>query len=183
MPLALIFLLTTLTTSAPAQIYKWRDKGGSLHFTDNLQGVPPEYRDQVNTLDDRLPPVAPPRKIPLERSELGYLVDARVNGSVSVRLIMDTGASATVLSREVARRLGLKVRNDPPVRLRTANGDVRAGWAEVEEIEVGGRRAGPLQVVIHDAVPGADGLLGMNFLGQFRVEIESAAPALILNPH
>ena len=66
--------------------------------------------------------------------------------------------------------------------LQTANGTVEAGWAEVKRIEVGGRRAGPLRVVVHEAVPGADGLLGMNFLAGFRVEIRAAGPSLVLSP-
>lgn len=122
------------------------------------------------------------RSIPLEANELGFLVEARINGETSVRLIVDTGATATVLSPSVARQLGLTVRTEPPVVVRTAGGTVQAGLAEVGEIEVGGRKAGPLRVVIHDAVPGADGLLGMNFLGLFRVELDADAPALLLSP-
>lgn len=167
---------------AGAQIFKWTDETGAVHFTDSLHGVPPQFRDQVGTMDDRLPPPAPTRVIPLEANPLGYLVEARLNGTDAVRLILDTGATSTVLSPSVVRRLGLTVRSDPPVVVRTAGGTVHAGMAEVAEIEVGGRRAGPLQVVVHDAVPGTDGLLGMNFLGLFRVELRADEPALLLSP-
>ncbi len=178
MPLALILA----AGPAVAAIYKWVDEAGTVHFTDNLQQVPPRYRGQVRSMSDRLPPSRPQARIPLESTPSGYLVDVRLNGRTKARLVLDTGASATVLSRGVARRAGLAVRHDPPVRVQTAGGLVTAGWAEVDRVEVGGRTAGPLRAVIHDAVPGADGLLGMDFLGAFRVEIQADGPTLLLNP-
>ncbi len=147
-----------------------------------MQGVPPDYRDQVTSLDDHLPPPRPPQRIPLERNNLGFVVTTRFNGEIPARLVVDTGATSTVISPALARRLGLRVRTDPPVIVRGVTGTAEAGWASVQEIEVGGRRAGPIQVVVHDAVPGADGLLGMNFLGSFRVEILAEGPSLTLSP-
>jgi micrococcal nuclease len=32
---------------ASAEIYRWVDRAGQVHFTDNYHHVPPEYRDQV----------------------------------------------------------------------------------------------------------------------------------------
>ncbi len=133
-------------------------------------------------MDDRLPAPAPVREVRLRRGESGYTVEARIDGSGPVSLVLDTGATSTVLSPRVAERLGLEVSRNPPVLVRTAGGTVEAGAAQVREIEVGGHRAGPLQVVIHDAVAGADGLLGMNFLGLFHVEIRADGPSLILSP-
>lgn len=180
--LALPLALILLAPAAPAEIYRWVDDNGSVHFTDNLFQVPPEYRGRVKSMDDRLPPARPPRKIPLAPSDMGYVVEARVNGAGPVHLIVDTGATATVISPDAARRLGLRVRRDPPVRLRTAGGAVDAGWARVEAIDVAGWKAGPLRVVVHDAVSGADGLLGMDYLGAFHVEIRAEGPYLVLSP-
>lgn len=167
---------------AAAQIYRWTDANGTVHFTDSLHSVPPEHRPGVGTMDDRLPAPAPRRNVPLRHGESGYVVEARIDGSEPVRLVVDTGATATVISPRVAERLGLAVTRDPPVLVRTAGGTVEAGAARVREIEVGGHRAGPLHVVVHDAVAGADGLLGMNFLGLFHVEIRADGPSLILSP-
>jgi clan AA aspartic protease (TIGR02281 family) len=177
-------LASALVFASPGfgQIYRWTDDRGTVHFTDNLEAVPPAQRGLVGTMDDRLPSPEPPRIVPLEANEAGYVVQARINGAATVRLILDTGATATVLSPAVAARLGLEVRREPAVLVRTAGGTVRAGTAEVDEIEVGGRRAGPLQVIVHDALPGADGLLGMNFLGLFHVELRAGERALLLTP-
>ncbi|GAB6062691.1 hypothetical protein JCM30394_14200 [Deferrisoma palaeochoriense] len=177
-------LLVSLALSLPAgaEIYRWTGPDGTVHFTDNLEQVPPDQRPRVRTLDDRLPPPRAPDRVPLEDAGAGYLVDVRIDGRGPVRLVLDTGATSTVVSPEAARRVGLRVRTDPPVELHTAGGKIRAGWAEVRSLEVGGRSRGPLKVVVHDAVPGADGLLGMDFLGAFRVELRSDGPSLVLHP-
>lgn len=163
-----------------AEIYQWTDDRGVTHFADSPHAVPQGQR--VRTLDDRLAPPPPPATIPLEQVGGGYAVPVRIEGRDTARLVVDTGASVTVLSSAVARRLGLVVRRDPLVTLRTANGTVEAGWAQVQQIEVGGRQGGPLRVVIHDALPDLDGLLGMDFLGAFRVELRAEVPALVLSP-
>ena len=45
----LILLLALPSISHAADIYKWVDKNGTAHFTDDISKVPPEYRDQVKT--------------------------------------------------------------------------------------------------------------------------------------
>ncbi|MBI5017754.1 MAG: TIGR02281 family clan AA aspartic protease [Deltaproteobacteria bacterium] len=189
LPLALTLCLA-LAAPVAGEIYRWTDDAGSVHFTDSLQNVPSRYRSQIQTRSDKLPdaparpapaPASTPR-VALERLDGGYVVAASINGRETARLLLDTGASTTLLSPRLADRLGLTVRRVPPAVLRTANGQVEAGWAEVDTIEVGGRRVGPLRVVIHDAIEGADGLLGLNFLGAFRVEIHAQGPSLTLSP-
>jgi len=44
-----ILLLILPSISHAADIYKWVDKNGTAHFTDDISKVPPEYRDQVKT--------------------------------------------------------------------------------------------------------------------------------------
>ena len=45
----LILLLVLPSISHSADIYKWVDKDGTVNFSDDLNKVPPEYRDQVKT--------------------------------------------------------------------------------------------------------------------------------------
>lgn len=184
MPLALsaVVLLVALWSGvARAEIYRWVDERGSVHFADNLHAVPPQFRSQIRSLDDRLPRAPKPHLIPLENADMGFVVQATVNDQTTVRLVLDTGATSTVLAPRVVRGLGIPIRTDPPVQVHTANGVVEAGWAEGVQIEVGGRRSAPLQVIVLDAVPGADGLLGMNYLGAYRMEIRAAGPHLLLS--
>lgn len=166
-----------------------------MHFTDSLHSVPAKYRRQIETRSDDLPPppsqppppirgraAASSGEVPLERAEWGYVVRVRVNEQETARLVLDTGATATALSPRIVQRLGLTVRRDPSVTVRTAGGSVQAGIARIDSLEVGGRRVAPVDVLVFDAVPGADGLLGMDFLGAFRVEIHAQGPTLTLSP-
>ncbi len=46
--LVLILILLLPVSTAFAELYKWKDEGGKLHFTDNIQNVPEEYRKGSN---------------------------------------------------------------------------------------------------------------------------------------
>ena len=52
--LILLLLLSVLPSIFhAAEIYKWVDKDGTANFADDLNKVPPEYRDQVKTEEVR----------------------------------------------------------------------------------------------------------------------------------
>ncbi|MEE9569558.1 MAG: DUF4124 domain-containing protein [Candidatus Binatia bacterium] len=45
----LLFIFLFPASASSGEFYKWVDKKGSVHFTDNYQQIPREYRDQVET--------------------------------------------------------------------------------------------------------------------------------------
>jgi hypothetical protein len=47
MAILILLLLVCPSISHVAEIYKWVDKDGTVNFADDLNKVPPEYRDQV----------------------------------------------------------------------------------------------------------------------------------------
>jgi hypothetical protein len=70
----LILVILIFTSSLQAgTIYKWVDKEGVIHFTDDLTQVPPSYREQVETEEskDVKGEVAPPapQAVPRESKE------------------------------------------------------------------------------------------------------------------
>lgn len=98
------------------------------------------------------------------RGESGiFVVDALVNGT-SARLIVDTGASLTVLSRDFLAETRLRLIEDGVLTARTAAGPERFSTAAVDSVEVGGRIARDIRVAICDecGMPGSDGLLGLD---------------------
>ena len=67
----LFLLLVSVSISNAASIYKWVDKDGSVNFTDDLNKVPPEYRNQTQmeeTRDFEKPQIPPPAPAPVEKT-------------------------------------------------------------------------------------------------------------------
>lgn len=173
--------LFSFTGAASAEIYKWVDSEGRTHVTDNLFNVPQEYLSQIKTYQEMRGP-SDTGDIPLKKSDMGYLVDAKLNGVADLRLLIDTGATATVISPSALARGGVALPKEKEVRVRTAGGEVQAGSVEVMSLSIGGVRRENLRVIAHDAVEGVDGLLGMDFLGAYRFEILTYGPKLRLSP-
>jgi len=53
--ITLVLLLAAAAAHA-GDYYKWIDGAGSVHFADSLEGVPPEYRDQIEAGEMAEPP-------------------------------------------------------------------------------------------------------------------------------
>ena len=51
----LFLFLVSASIAHAADVYRWVDKNGSTHFTDDLNKVPSEYRDQVKKEEAREP--------------------------------------------------------------------------------------------------------------------------------
>lgn len=110
-----------------------------------------------------------------------YWIEAQVNGA-TVRFMVDTGATITALSADVAGASGVKP--DPvrlPVIVRTASGTTSAEMGRVADLRFGNVVAYNLDVIISDSTGGLN-VLGMNFLSRlkgWRVE----EGVLILTPN
>jgi len=110
------------------------------------------------------------------------LVDAVVDGTMPVHLLLDTGAELTVLSTAIARSLALNLNDAAIMPLRSASGVFFAPLVKVQSITVGNAAVDEVEVIVHDATPGLDGLLGMSFLDNFLVTISGSDRRLILTP-
>jgi clan AA aspartic protease (TIGR02281 family) len=121
--------------------------------------------------------------IPLMRSGNHFLVDARL-GSRSARLLIDTGASLTMLTPAALGRRGDAAHETGRTGIfNTANGRVRAPIYRLDALSVGDWQVSDLEVGVLDLDnPGIDGLLGMNFLSRFRFFIDQNEALLRLSP-
>jgi aspartyl protease family protein len=113
--------------------------------------------------------------LPVERTDQALHVTVRANGQ-AVRLLVDTGASSTVVSRRVARTAGADTLGER-VRVSTAGGVVMADVYQLRELEVGVLRLTGVPVLVLDGpLPdGVDGLLGMDVLSRFPDPVGGAA--------
>jgi clan AA aspartic protease (TIGR02281 family) len=169
---------------AAAEFYRWVDEKGIVHFTDNLHNVPEGRRGTAKRIQGSaprsgLPPLPPaPSKgsVPFEKHGSVVIVQATLNGSTPVKLILDTGASFTMISSATAKQLDIDTsQNTRTMPFQTANGTIQAALINLESIAVAGLELKNLTAAVHDALPDPEvaGLLGLNFLTNFRLDIDS----------
>ncbi|MFH1877468.1 MAG: retropepsin-like aspartic protease [Candidatus Omnitrophota bacterium] len=108
-------------------------------------------------------------------------VDAVVNGSVKIPLVVDTGATVVLISIEDAVRLyGWQVKAAEKVSVTLADGTERKGIPLVlGSVRVGRAEAKDVRAVTMD-LNGQPGLLGMSFLDRFSMKVDPARGELIL---
>ena len=190
----LIFVILFLRSPSAlgAEFYRWVDQSGVVHFTDNLHNIPEKQRGTATRIQAKEPargpePPAPlpPRKasIPIEKQGQVVIVEATLNQKTSARFVVDTGASYTMISNAVAKSLDIDIsQSQPTVPFQTANGIIQAPLAKLESIMVGGMEIKDLTAAIHDIAPESRvaGLLGLNFLSNFRMDIDTQKGVLHL---
>ncbi|MGB5443250.1 MAG: retropepsin-like aspartic protease [Gammaproteobacteria bacterium] len=122
--------------------------------------------------------------IPLRRSGNHFIVDARPARGRSIRLLIDTGASMTILTPDVLEQRGIRYRDTGRTAdFNTANGTVRAPVYTLDALSVGDWQVKQLEIGVLDlaGLSGVDGLLGMNFLNQFQFFIDQDETLLRLS--
>ncbi len=104
--------------------------------------------------------------VELARGEGGHFwADVVLNG-VSRRMLVDTGATSTTISRTTAKAVGATVDEGFGVLVDTANGQALAHRATLGSLQLGSIRAKDLPVLVSDT-DGTD-LLGIDFLSQLK---------------
>ena len=123
--------------------------------------------------------------VPLSRRGDHYMIQATLNNRQQVLLMIDTGASVTSLSRSSFVRLAGDHFYHLGSRLfNTANGLTQGEMYRADTITLGENRVDDIDVAVLDYEPanGADGLLGMNVLRNYRFEIDQEKQLLYLRP-
>ena len=120
--------------------------------------------------------------IPVTVNGRSVIVPVTFNHSVNAHLLLDTGASMTMISRRLATVLALP---SSGTRLFSGiGGTVSAPIARVESIKVGDAEVSGMAISVHDIsrYPHFEGLLGMDFLGRFQVSVDATKKLLVLTP-
>jgi clan AA aspartic protease (TIGR02281 family) len=103
------------------------------------------------------------------------IVEALLNRKVSVPLMLDTGASYTVLTRQAAHDLGITGFDRLPKHtFLTPGGQIQAPVTTLKSIRVGTVEAQDVAVAIDVAENLPVGLLGMTFMRHFKVTVDQA---------
>ena len=109
--------------------------------------------------------------IRFKKHDAAIIVPVKING-VEGRMILDTGATRTLVSSEFADKttISLSGKNDT---VETANGVVLVGVGRAKTVSLGEATVRDSQIYIAgDSLgDGVDGLIGLSFLGNFQVQI------------
>jgi clan AA aspartic protease (TIGR02281 family) len=207
-----LFLSAFPSMVAEAGMYSWKDDQGKTYFTDSLHKIPLKYRqdDQGFKKYKSARPrassstVSPspllkqpvrssysPSKlrnqeyvIPLIATAGGnFMVEVVFNNRVKALLMVDTGASLVTISERIAKQLGY--RNNPnsaEIPFTTAGGMVWMPMVALDTVRVGEAKVDLVEASVNSQMGDMDGLLGMSFLGDYRVEMDTARSQMILKP-
>jgi clan AA aspartic protease (TIGR02281 family) len=134
-------------------------------------GIPREVRPAPAQTEA---PKGSPGKAQIESLKRGggIIVEALLNRKVTAPLLLDTGASHTILTRQTARELGLPpVERLPRKAFHTAGGVVLSPVTTLQSVRVGSHEVRDVEVAIDVAEHLSIGLLGMTFLRHFKVTV------------
>jgi aspartyl protease family protein len=134
------------------------------------------YRFELHAMADRVLVVLVPghvvshgRSVEIGRGNGGdFAVSAQINGA-RVAMVLDTGASSVVLTREDAKAAGLPLEVlKYTVNIDTANGRARAAPVTLDRVAIGGLEERSIDALV--AQPGQlrTSLLGMSFLNRLQ---------------
>jgi clan AA aspartic protease (TIGR02281 family) len=201
----LALLIFLLAAPSVAEIYRWTDENGRVHFTQDLGQVPARYRKQAetgaksssgssrvqtysggsSTAGRALPARAASGgngqtyRIRVQRAGTSMLVNVRLNNAVMAPFLIDTGASDVLISQSVADRLGLQLGPDTRTkRYSTANGIVEHPVVMLRSVSLG---EASVENVPASVSPSMEvGLLGLSFFNHFTYNIDAAAGVVTL---
>jgi aspartyl protease family protein len=134
------------------------------------------YRDDLTRLWNRIAGELSPgttvtegRSLRISRAHDGHFyADVAIDGR-ALRLLVDTGATNTVLSQREARAVGIDTAAlDYRIRLATANGTITAAPVTVRSFEIGGASLRNLGILVSGATASDVSVLGIGTLNRFR---------------
>jgi clan AA aspartic protease (TIGR02281 family) len=150
------------------------------------QWFPLEMADQVRQIEERIRSLKTGTNAVMVRfaADAGQIgVHAMLHHRLSQRFMVDTGASVVTIPTSAARQLGIYDASAPRKRLVTAGGIIFAPSVMIDAIEIGGRTEYRVEAFVLDLPEHPDiGLLGMNYLNRFKMEVNADEGILTLTP-
>lgn len=127
--------------------------------------------------------------VPLKEARNALMVDVTIQNSQSGKsvtgtFIIDTGATYTSISEDMARQLGLNLSGEV-IKITTANGRIDVPKVNLDSLNVNGIQAHDVSATVIPIKSGStfQGLLGLSFIRQFKMTIDPQANHLVLEPN
>jgi hypothetical protein len=129
----------------------------------------------IDQLADIMVETREPRYVaPTRRDQIGRIwAPVLINGRGPFRLVLDTGASSSVVTAMVALALGAQTDQTPQVMLQGVTGEAAVPTIRADTLTVGDLAVdSPLLAIVPDALGGAEGILGSEGLKNKRILID-----------
>ena len=195
-----LLLASCLASSAGADVYRWTDDVGTIHFTDSPAQVPArergtavglawqgESRSKLQRIEKRAPAAAAllgfsrATRVPFGRQLNLIRVKVRLNDQLEVPFYLDTGSTDVVLTREVAARLGFHADEKTATATVTGlEGDVELPLMRLESVELGSARVTDLMTIVSPSLE--IGLLGGSFFKNYVYAVDPTKGVLLIKP-
>jgi len=175
--LSLILSLPAFPPTVRADFFQYIDQAGTVVMVDDESKIPAKYRKKTRTT--KAGPAGDSKTTSVRLRGNQAIVPVRLsyrNSTVDAWLLLDTGATVTVISNSLADRLGIHPDNTESRLSQVADGRVVSTFrTRVDYLAVGPKLKYNAEVAIMPSggpAMGFDGLLGMNFLGEFRYHVD-----------
>lgn len=162
---------------------------GEIQPAREVEGGLPEPAPRVLVLDAPTADMADAAALPYEGSgsslRVRVTLEGRRGAQREVDMTWDTGATFTTLPEAVVDALGVAVEDDGPVvSLLTANGEVEARLALLDEVWLAGFPVRGVTVALCESCALGDsvGLLGLDVSGQFLSTVDPGRKEILLQP-
>lgn len=119
--------------------------------------------------------------IPLLNRKNALMLNATIDHQVSGTFIVDTGATYTSISQDMADQLKGGLTHIGSVRITTANGQIKVPKVLIKSITINGLEAHNVEATIINMHHGSSfsGLLGLSFIRQFQLTIDPVQNQLV----
>lgn len=155
-------------------LYTYTDKQNVVHMVDVLDKVPQVYRRNMK-VDVSGPPTAASTPVIINGNQVIVPVTITFRGrSITARLLLDTGATVTTISEAAAAQLGISAADVQSGRSTVADGrSVGSFNFKADSLTVAGHSLpnADTSILPGSGGKGHDGLLGMNYLKNFRYHV------------
>lgn len=179
-----LFLVLIIGSLSAADVYEWVDANGVVHLSDNPPDIPAAGRKDTRVIKDDSQRAE--ISIPFERTPSGLIVVSVVlNDHIGTKLILDTGADTVVLTPVLAARLDQDTAGTgEEITLHTNCGPVSGHVFRIKKIDLGSVSKREVRSIIApiaaSTLGGYDGLLGLSFLGDFKITVDYKKGRIII---
>ncbi len=120
-----------------------------------------------------------PAQVTLTADVRGHFQTTGTINGVSVRFLVDTGATSIAMSGNEAKRLGINYLSAPRALSQTANGVVPVYTVKLDTVRIGDITANNVDAIVIDGNVLPVVLLGMSFLNRMEMKREGVSMTLI----